>query len=53
LLAALKETEFHVPAVLTIYAGLRRGELLALRWCDVGLDAAQNAHHPPLRRSAP
>jgi integrase len=27
-------------AIIALFAGLRRGELLALRWCDVDLDAA-------------
>jgi len=40
LLAALDGGEFHAPAALTIYAGLRRGEMLALRWSDINLDAA-------------
>jgi integrase len=40
LLAALEGGEFHAPAVLTIYTGLRRGEMLALRWSDIDLDAA-------------
>jgi integrase len=40
LLEALRGGEFHTPVVLTIYTGLRRGELLALRWCDLDLEQA-------------
>jgi integrase len=32
MLEALRGTDFYAAAVLTIYCGLRRGELLALRW---------------------
>jgi len=37
LLEAAKGTRFHVPVVLVIGAGPRRGEILALRWRDVDL----------------
>ena len=40
MLAKLAGTEFAVPATLTVNTGLRRSEMLALRWCDVNLDAA-------------
>ena len=40
MLEALRGSEFHVPVVLTINSGLRRSEMLALRWCDVDLDKA-------------
>lgn len=39
LLAALAGTEVHVPAMLALGTGLRRSELLALRWTDVNLEA--------------
>jgi integrase len=38
MLDRLRDDAFHAPVVLTLYAGLRRGELLALRWADVSLD---------------
>jgi integrase len=38
MLAALRGGGFHVPAVVTIHTGLRRSELLALRWSDISLD---------------
>jgi integrase len=38
LLAALPDQDRGVWAT-AMYAGLRRGELLALRWCDIDLDA--------------
>lgn len=39
LLAAINHTAMHVPAMLALWCGLRRGEVLALRWRDVDLDA--------------
>jgi integrase len=36
-LETLRGTEFFAPAALTIYCGLRRGEMLAVRWSDVDL----------------
>jgi integrase len=32
-------TKLHVPILLAVATGLRRGEILALRWQDVDLDA--------------
>jgi integrase len=40
LLEALCGTEFHAPATLTIYGGLRRGEALGLKWSDLSLEQA-------------
>jgi integrase len=40
MLEALRGSEFHIPVVLTVNTGLRRSELLALRWSDVDLDKA-------------
>lgn len=37
LLEAAKGTRFHVPVVLAVAAGLRRGEIFGLRWKDVDL----------------
>lgn len=38
LLKATKADRFHALYVLAVYLGLRRGELLALRWSDIDLD---------------
>jgi integrase len=40
LLEAVKPTRWHSLYVLALMLGLRRGELLGLRWSDVELDAA-------------
>jgi integrase len=39
LLKKISHTAMHVPAMLALWCGLRRGEVLALRWRDVDLDA--------------
>ena len=38
LLDKLKDRAIYPKAVLSLFAGLRRGELLALRWCHIDLD---------------
>ncbi len=38
LLAHARLTPYHVPIHLALYAGLRRGEILGLRWKDVDID---------------
>jgi integrase len=40
LLAAASTTRLYVPLVVALATGLRRGELVALRWQDVDLDTA-------------
>lgn len=40
LLAKVAGTRYEVPALLAVTTGLRRGELLALRWSDVDLESA-------------
>jgi integrase len=39
LLPTLEGRAMHVPVVTALFTGLRRGELLALRWANVDLDA--------------
>jgi integrase len=41
LLAKLEGSEWRVPVTVALFCGLRRGELLALRWRDVELDGAK------------
>src|SRR5712691_6505095 len=36
---AALETSLHVPIVVAATTGLRRGEVLGLRWCDIDLEA--------------
>lgn len=38
LLEALKATRIYVPALLAVMCGLRRGEVVALRWRNVDMD---------------
>ena len=43
LFGAAKKTRLYVPILLALSTGLRRGELLALRWQDIDLDDAELA----------
>lgn len=38
LLAALAGTRMHAPALLAFATGMRRGEILGLRWSDIDVD---------------
>ena len=51
LLRAAEGTGFYAPIVLTLNTGLRRGELLALRWRDVSLDRGELAVRQSLEQT--
>lgn len=38
ILETLKGTYFYVPSMIAFYCGMRRGEILALKWSNVNLD---------------
>lgn len=38
ILGILRGTYFYVPAMIALYCGMRRGEILALRWSKVNID---------------
>ena len=40
LLATAQDTPYYTLIYAALYTGMRRGELLGLRWCDVDLDMA-------------
>jgi integrase len=41
LFAHLKERPLYMPVLLAAFTGMRRGEVLALRWSDVDLERAE------------
>ena len=43
LLEVLRDTRLYIPVVLGVLCGLRRGEIIALRWRQVDLESAQLA----------
>lgn len=43
LLEAVRDTRIFIPVVLGVHCGLRRGEIIALRWRQVDLANAQLA----------
>ena len=40
LIEKVKDHAFYIPVLLAVTTGMRRGEVLGLRWCDVDLDRA-------------
>jgi len=51
LLRSLEGTRFHLPALLAVGTGMRRGELLGLRWQDVDLKAGKLAVRQNLQQT--
>lgn len=43
LLEALRETLFYIPTLISVTTGLRRGEVLALRWKHLNFDTSDMA----------
>ena len=52
LLRSLEGTRFHLPALLAVGTGMRRGELLGLRWQDVDLKAGKLAVRQNLQQTS-
>jgi integrase len=50
LIQAANGTDLHVPVLVAVTTGVRRGELLALRWSDVDLKAATLTVNQSLER---
>jgi len=51
LLEAAEGTRLYTPMLLAVFTGLRRGELLALRWSDVDLEASRLAVRQSLEQT--
>ena len=51
LMEAARPTRLHVPVVLAITTGMRRGEILALRWQDIDMDAGTLAVRQSLEQT--
>lgn len=50
-LTALRGRAIHLPAALGLATGVRRGELLALRWRDVNLEAGRLQVHQAIEQT--
>ncbi len=50
LLRGLEGTRYHVPVLLAVTCGLRRGELLALRWSEIDLTGGKLAVNQALEQ---
>ncbi len=51
LLASAKGTRLHIPILIAVATGMRRGEVLGLRWNDVDLKAGRLAVRQSLERT--
>src|SRR5258708_5525068 len=49
-LEAARATDLHLPVLVSLTTGVRRSELLALRWSDVDLDAGHLTINQALER---
>ena len=52
LLQKLQGSRLHVPVFVAVTTGLRRGELLALRWADVDLESGSMTVHQSLEQTS-
>lgn len=52
LLAAVRGTDYDMPVFLAIWTGMRRGEILALRWADIDLKRGVAAVTRSLQQTA-
>ena len=52
LLRSLEGSRMYLPALLAVGTGLRRGELLGLRWCDLDLKAGKLAVRQNLQQTS-
>jgi integrase len=51
LLAAARDGRYYVPVLLAVTTGMRRGEILGLRWSDLDLDAGTLAVRQTLEQT--
>jgi integrase len=51
LLRAVADTKYYVPSLLAVSTGMRRGEILALRWDEIDLDAGTLAVRQTLEQT--
>jgi integrase len=51
LLAAVEGTAIHVPVLITLATGMRRGEVLGLRWSDIDFAAGSLAVRQTLQEA--
>jgi len=50
ILSAARETNIYIPVLLALTAGLRRGEVAALRWADIDFEAGTISLKQSLQR---
>lgn len=52
LLTAVEGTRMYIPVLLAVTTGLRRGEILGLRWKDIDLDSARMSVRQSVEQTA-